>query len=247
MDNDNILKAANYADGEMNAQEQQEFELLLQSDAELREYVAQYRQATTALKANLLPDAKLDELKTTLGKLNNQYFKAEETKPEAKVVSFRQYTRWISGVAAILILGLVVFNPWRKSLYEQYGTATTMSVTERGSNTQTNLEKAAAYYNKKEFTEAEKLLAVEYMADPKNSLAAYYYGITLIQEGQEAKARQILEQLYNGESAFKYDAAYYIALSYVKQKDNANAKKWLKNIPQGTSNYAKAKELEGKL
>jgi anti-sigma factor RsiW len=54
MDNDNILKASNYADGEMDAQEQQEFELLLQSDAELREYVAQYRQAATALKANLL-------------------------------------------------------------------------------------------------------------------------------------------------------------------------------------------------
>lgn len=242
MDNDNILQAANYVDGEMTLQEQQEFELLLQNDAELRAYVTQYTQATAALKANLLPDAKLNELKHTLGGLNNQYFKTD-----AKVVSFKQYARWLSGVAAILILALVVFNPWQKSLYEQYVTATSMSVTERGSGTQTNLKKAAEYYNKKEFTEAEKLLATAYAADPKNSLAAYYYGITLIENGQEAKARQILEQLYNGESAFKYDAAYYVALSYVKQKDNANAKKWLKNIPQGASNYAKAKELEEKL
>lgn len=242
MNDDNILQAANYVDGEMTLQEQQDFEQLLQNDAELRQYVAQYTQATAALKASLLPDARLNELKNTLGNLNDQYFK-----PEAKVVSFKQYARWLSGVAAILILSLVVFNPWRKSLYEQYGTATSMSVTERGSNTQTNLEKAAEHYNKKEFTKAEKLLATEYAADQKNSLAAYYYGITLIETGQETKARQILTQLYNGESAFKYDAAYYIALSYVIQKDNANAKKWLKNIPEGSSNYAKAKELEGEL
>ncbi|MES2278228.1 MAG: hypothetical protein V4592_19515 [Bacteroidota bacterium] len=242
MENDSILQASRYADGEMDAQEQRDFELLLQTDAELKGYVEQYQQATVALKAHFAPDENLDKLKQTLSGLNQQYFK-----PEAKVVSFKTYTRWVSGVAAILIIGLFVFNPWRKSLYEQYSTATTMSVTERGAGPQTNLEKAAAYYNKKDFNHAEPLLAQEYAADPKNSLAAYYYAITLIQDKQEAKARDILQILYNGQSAFKYNAAYYIALSYVKQKDNAQAKKWLRLVPVGTANYAKAKELLGKL
>ena len=189
-----------------------------------------------------MADAKLDDLKQTIKSLNKTHFKAE-----AKVVSFKSYTRWISGIAAVLILGLIVFNPWKKSLYEEYSTAGSMSVTERGEGPQTNLEKAAAYYNKKDYIAAEKLLAKEYAANPKNSMAAYYYSITLIQDKQEAKGRGILQQLYGGESAFKYDAAYQIAMSYVKQKDNANAKKWLRNVPPGTSNYAKAKELEGKL
>jgi hypothetical protein len=56
----------------------------------------------------------------------------------------------------MLILGLIVFNPWRKSLYEEYSTATTMSVAERGEGTETNLEKAAAFYNNKEFIRRQK-------------------------------------------------------------------------------------------
>jgi tetratricopeptide (TPR) repeat protein len=242
MDNESLLQASNYVDGEMDPQEQKDFELQLQGDAELRQYVEQYRQATTALKTHLTPDANRDNLKQTLNGLNKQHFK-----PEAKVISFKSYTRWISGLAAVLILGLIVFNPFKKSLYDEYSINSSMSVSERGEGAQTNLEKAAAFYNKKDYAEAEKLLAKEYAANPKNSMAAYYYGITLIQDKQEAKARGVLQQLYQGESAFKYDAAYYIALSYVKQKDNTNAKKWLKNVPPGTSNYAKAKELEGKL
>ncbi|MBD1386138.1 tetratricopeptide repeat protein [Mucilaginibacter rigui] len=242
MDNESILQASNYVDGEMDLQQQKDFELQMQGDAELREYVEQYREASIALKTMLAPDASLNNLKQTLGNLNKTHFKAE-----AKVVSFKSYTRWISGVAAVLILGLIVFNPWKKSLYEEYSTASSMSVSERGEGAQTNLEKAAAYYNKKDYAAAEKLLAKEYAANPNNSMAAYYYGITLIQDKQEAKARGILQQLYRGESAFKYDAAYYMALSYVKQNDKANARKWLKHVPPGTSNYTKAKELESKL
>jgi hypothetical protein len=242
MENDSLLQAANYVDGEMDAQEQKDFELQKQGDAELRQYVEQYRQASIALSRHLAPDKKLDNLKQTLGSLNQQYFK-----PEAKVVSFKNYTRRIGAVAAVLIFGLIVFNPWRKSLYEEYGTATTMSVAERGNGTETNLEKAAAYYNKKEFSQAEKLLAKEYTADAKNSLVAYYYAITLIEDKQEAKARGILQQLYNGESAFKYDAAYYMGLSYVKQKDYANAKQWLHKIPAGLAISKKAQQLEEKL
>ncbi|RYU90721.1 hypothetical protein EWM62_08730 [Mucilaginibacter terrigena] len=242
MDNDSLLQAANYVDGEMEPQQQKDFELQMQADAELRAYVEQYRQAKTALKTHLTPDANLNNLKQTLNGLNKTHFK-----PGAKVVSFKAYTRWITGVAAVLILGLIVFNPWKKSLYDEYTISSSMSVSERGEGSQTNLERAAAFYNKKNYAQAEKLLAKEYAANPKNSMAAYYYSITLIQDKQEASGREILQQLYAGESAFKYDAAYYIALSYVKQKDNVNAKKWLRNVPPGTSNYAKAKELEGKL
>jgi hypothetical protein len=251
MEDDSILKASRYADGDMDPQEQQQFELQLQTNAELKEYVEQYKQASIALKNHFTPDENLVNLQQTLGGLNNEYFKEEATvaaiKPEAKVVSFKNYSRWIAGVAAILLIGFFLFNPWRKSLYDEYNTAITMSVAERGAGPQTNLEKAAAYYNKKDFTNAEILLAKEYAADAKSTLVAYYYAITLIQDNQEAKARTILESLYNGESAFKYDAAYYLALSYVKQKNNAEAKKWLKLVPVGTSNYNKAVELAGKL
>jgi hypothetical protein len=242
MKDDDILLASRYVDGEMDEAEQLQFETLLQADTELQAYVAQYRNADAALRARFTPDATLNSLQQTLKGLNAEHFK-----PEAKVVSFKPYVKWLSGIAAVLAIGLMIYIPTRKSLYDQYSTATSMSVAERGAGTQTRLEKAAGYYNHKEFNEAEKLLAQEYAANPKNSQAAYYYAITLIQNKQEAKARVILQELYKGESVFKYDAAWYMALSYVKVKDEVNAKIWLDKIPAGTSNYVKAVELKGKL
>ena len=242
MKDEDILQASRYVDGEMDEAEQQQFEALLVDDTELQTYVTQYREADNALRAHFSPDANLQNLKQTLSALNAEHFKQE-----AKVVSFRPYIKWLSGVAAMLAIGIMIYIPTRKSLYDQYNTTTTMSVAERGAGEQTQLEKAAEYYNHKEFSEAEKLLAKEYAAKPNNSQAAYYYAITLIKNKQEAKGRVILQQLYNGESVFKYDAAWHMALSYVKVKDSANAKVWLNKIPAGTSNYKKAVELKGKL
>jgi len=243
MNDDSILLASRYVDGDMDTPEKQDFELLMQSDAELRAYVDQYKQANDALKIRFAPNAGLDNLKQTLSGLNQQYFKEE-----AKVVSMRpKYIKWLSAVAAVLFIGLMVWQPWQKSLYEQYSTATSMSVAERGASQETDLDRAAAFYNKKEFVNAEKLLEKEYAAHPENSLVAYYYAITLIEDKQEPRARFILEKLYKGESAFKYNAAYYIALSYIKQKDKENCKKWLKLIPNGNSNSTKATELLAKL
>jgi hypothetical protein len=242
MNDDSIFMASRYVDGDMSTEERNDFESLLQANAELRAYVAQYTAAQNALRIKLVPDTGLDNLKQTLGSLNHQYFNEE-----AKVVSLKPYIKWLGAVAAAMLLGLMVWAPWQKSLYEQYGTATSMSVTERGAGAQTDLEKAADFYNKKNFTIAEKLLAKVFTEKPENSLAAYYYAITLIENKQDAKARGILGKLYAGESAFKYDAAYYIALSYIKEKDKKNCRLWLEKIPPGTANYKKAKELEGKL
>lgn len=246
MNDEQILQASRYADGEMDAPEQQDFEALMQQDDELRNYVTQYREAQNALRMHLVPDPQRDQLKQTLAGLNNTYFKEQE-KPEAKVVSFRSYARWISGVAAVLIIGLLIFNPWRGDLYHQYSTATTMSVSERGAGPETDLERAAALYNDKKYSQAEPLLATISKADTTNSLVQFYYAVTLIEDKKEADARPVLEKLYNGQSAFKYNAAYYMALSYIKVKDKANCRKWLERVPQGTSNYAKAQELLKKL
>lgn len=242
MKDDDRLQASRYADGEMDKAEQQQFETRLQSDAELQAYLNQYKNAQTALRARFTPDTNLHSLEQTLSSLNAEHFKHE-----AKVITFKPYVKWLSGIAAVLAIGLMIYIPTRKNLYEQYHTVTTMSVAERGAGQPTPLEKAATYFNHKEFGQAEKLLAKEYANNPKNSQAAYYYALTLIEVKQEAKARLILQELYNGESAYKYDAAWAMALSYVKVKDNTNAQIWLAKIPAGTSNYARALELKEKL
>lgn len=241
MNEEKLLTVARYLEGDMELQEKQEFETLLQTDGELKTLLAEYKNVHQTLKMKIAPSEEDKEVEATLAAFGKQYFKNQEH-PPVKVVRLQSYLKWIS-VAAILVIGLLVWAPWSANLYDKYSISKEMSVVERGADTKNNLEKAADFYNAHDFSAAREILAQEYALSPENSLVAYYYGITLIETGKENDARTILTNLYEGESVFKYDAAYYIGLSFVKQKDKQQALAWFAKIPQGTSNYDKAQEL----
>ena len=255
MNEEKLLTVARYLEGDMEAQEKESFEVQLQSDEELQGLVAAYQNIHQTLKMKIAPAQEDQQVEATLAALNKQYFeggavtenKKKENKNEvAKVVPLNQYLKWLS-IAAVLIIGLFVWAPWSADLYEKYAVSKEMSVVERGAGQADLLEKAAVLYNNGDYAGARKLLEKEYQAKPEHSIAAYYYGITLIETGSYDKARAVLTVLYDGESVFKYDAAYYIGLSYVKQKNHRQALDWLMKIPQGTSHYANAQELTQKL
>nr|WP_068890730.1 hypothetical protein [Pedobacter panaciterrae] len=173
---------------------------------------------------------------------------SEEGKPvetQLKKVSFKSYIKWIA-LAVVLVIGLFIWAPWSSGLYNKYAISKQMSVTERGESAGV-LTKAAELYNSGDYTAARKIMQKEYMSNPQDPLLSYYFSITLIKNSQEHEARTVLAKLYEGESAFKYDAAYYVALSYIKQDNKKDALIWLSKIPEGTPNYEKAKELSGKL
>jgi len=258
LNEDKLLAVARYQEGDMEPQERQNFEVLLQEDAELQELQASYKNINQTLKMKIAPEAEDLQLQNTLSVLNEQYFKALSTaaaheleKPihepkVTKVVSIKPYLKWVS-IAAVLIIGLFVWAPWSSGLYNQYSFSKEMSVAERGSDQQNRMAKAATLYNKGDYAEARKILQQEYMMNPQNPLLAYYFAITLIETGQEYEARTVLISLYNGESVFKYDAAFYVALSFVKQDDKGQAIAWLSKIPKDNSNYDKAQSLMQKL
>ena len=152
----------------------------------------------------------------------------------------------LGSVVVVLIISLFIWAPWSSGLYNKYAISKQMSVTERGESAGV-LTKAAELYNSGDYTAARKIMQTEYMSNPQDPLLSYYFSITLIKNSQEHEARTVLKKLYEGESAFKYDAAYYVALSYIKQDNKKEASIWLSKIPQGTPNYEKAKELSGKL
>lgn len=250
MNEEKLLTVARYLEGDMELQEKEVFESSVQADPELRELIAEYKNVHQTLKMKIAPDEADRQLEATLSALSKQYFKdseAEAGKQAAPVVvSLKPYLKWLS-VAAVLVIGLLVWAPWSASLYEKYAISREMSVVERGDGGQNNLDKAAEFYNAGDFKAASGLLQKEYALKPDNSLVAYYYGVTLIETAKSAEARTILTKIAEGESVFKYDAAYYIALSYVKDKNNQDALIWLAKIPQGTSHYDKAQELTKKL
>lgn len=247
MNEEKLLTVARYLEGDMELQEKNAFEALLQTDTELQELLAEYKNVHQTLKIKIAPSAEDQQLAATLSSLNQQYFKdraADEN--TAKVISFRPYLKWIS-IAAVLVIGLLVWAPWSANLYEKYSISREMSVAERGDGSEDTLQKAAELYNAKDFTGAGNILEKAHAAAPEDAMLAYYYGLTLIETGKSAAARAILSKLYAGESVFKYDAAYAVALSYVKEKDHPKALEWLKKIPEGSANYSKADELIKKI
>jgi hypothetical protein len=112
------------------------------------------------------------------------------------------------------------------------------------------MQEGVTAFNKKDFLTAASYLGETYKLDTANSFAAFYYSVALLHTGQadqQKTARAILNRLYAGESAFKYEAAFYQALSYLQEKDNHTCINWLQKIPADASNYNKAQELLKKL
>ena len=147
----------------------------------------------------------------------------------------------------IIAIALFIWSPWKSGLYYKYAISKEMPINTNPVGEEANLNKAAELYNSGDYSDARKIMQKEYMSNPQNPLLSYYFSITLIENSQEHEARTVLFKLYEGESAFKFDAAYYIALSYLKQDNKTEAKNWLSKIPVGTANYGKAQELLKKL
>ncbi|MEE1945077.1 tetratricopeptide repeat protein [Pedobacter sp. KR3-3] len=242
MAEDKIIWTARFVEGDLNEAEMAEFEAQLQTDAELQQHLKNYRQLQQELRLQLAPDAHRKALQQTLGKLNSQYFGHE-----TKMLSLKPIIKWASGIAAVLAIGLFIWAPWRGDLYQQYHTPGQMLVTERGAASETELDKAAAFYNDGKYAEAKNILEKLYSKDSQNAQLSYYYAQTLLATEQVEQGRELLNAIYNGESAFKYDAAYAMAMSYLKTGQKTECKTWLQKIAKGTTHYQKATDLIQKL
>lgn len=239
MTEDKILLVARYVERDMDEAEIADFETRLTSDEELQKNLEEYENVHQGLKMKLAND---EEFIHTLKGLNQQYFG-----DEPKVVSFKPAIKWLSGIAAILVIGLFVWAPWNTDLYESYNDNSKMLVTERGAERVTDLDKAAGFYNEKNYEAAKASLERLYAQQPSNAMIGYYYGLSLLKTNAVKKAREVLIPIFDGESVFKYESAYAVALSYLKEDNKADCKTWLQKIPAETTRYQQAKALLAEL
>src|SRR5687767_6430080 len=112
MAEDQILLVARYMENDMDEAERAAFKERLVSDTALQEQVKAYEDIHQGLKMKL---SNHDELQATLTGLNKQYFREE-----SKVISIKPAIKWLSGIAAILVIGLMIWAPWNANLYETY-------------------------------------------------------------------------------------------------------------------------------
>jgi predicted Zn-dependent protease len=236
---------ARYEAGEMDAAAKAAFESSLAVDPDLQQQLALYKEVHHSLQQQFGTDPQKEQLQHTFSQLRKEYFQAPAS--AAKVFSLKRYLRPAISVAAAAIIAVCIWQPWQPDLFTSYARTEMIANVERGDNADTLLQQATIAFNKADFTTAGTLLEKTIQLQPQHSFANFYYGVALTQLNQLDKARAVLTALYNGSSAFKYDAAFYLALGYVRENNKAEAKKWLRHIPQDAAIYGKAIELSEKL
>ena len=234
-----------YLDGIMNATERAAFEKLMQQDEGLKNEVTLLKDINETLKIKLQPGENEKALRNTMNELHEEHFGVKE---KAKIIPFRR-SRWMVAAAAVFIITMIlsVWQPWQKSLFQQYAAVEMPAVSERGAGEDIRLRQATEFFNNNNFTSAIPLFKLILKDDPQNTFVQYYYAIALLQNGEVENSRKELTLLYNGASLFKNDAAFYIALSYLREKNKAACATWLNKIVTDAGIYSRAQELLKKL
>jgi hypothetical protein len=233
-----------YVDGEMSSEELQNFEEQLQQDEELKKEVELYKEVNDVLKEKLHPSNEELNLRNSLDDLREKYF---SEKPKAKIISFKRVTMYVAAAAAILLIFVFIWSPWKQNLFDKYASTEMSSSAERGGDTDSLIRKATVDFNDKKFTEAIPIFEEILKTDSADSYTHFYYAIALLQTDKIDQSRIELLNLYSGTSLFKYNAAFYMALSYLKENDKEHCKEWLNKIPADADVNGKAKELYSKL
>jgi len=236
---------ARYAEGDMTAEERSVFETALAGDESLRRELALYREVHSSLQQQFGADDQRDQLQHTLQSMRSEFFGGAPQ--PAKVVSFKRFLRGAAAVAAVLIAVVMIWQPWKAGLFETYSDISMVAPAERGTSADTLLQQATNNFNNKNYPAAATALQQVRQQDTANSFVNFYYGIALLHTGQVTVARAIFNQLYAGQSAFKFEAALFQALGYLKENDKTHCREWLQKIPADAPNYNKAKELLQKL
>jgi tetratricopeptide (TPR) repeat protein len=236
---------ARYAEGDMAADERLAFEAALASDETLQRQLDLYREVHGSLQQHFSADEQRDQLKDTLHSLRGEFF--NEASQPGKVVSMKRWLRRAVAVAAVLIAVVFIWQLMQPDLFEKYSATSMAAPAERGEQAADMLEGAVAAFNKKDYSSAAEALAHIIKHDKANSYVNFYLGVSLLKLNRLAEAREIFNQLYTGQSAFKFEAAFYQALTYLKEDNKPLCKEWLLKIPVDAPNYNKAQELLEKL
>lgn len=237
---------ARYAEALMEPAEKLAFESALETDAQLREQLALYRETHRSLEQHFGQDEQAEKLQQTLQGMRSEFFTSQGRVP-AKVIPLKKYLRRVVAVAAVAVIALFVWQPWETDLYSEFAATKMVTSVERGGKADTLMQKATSAFNQLDFVTAAVLLQEVVQLEPDNSFAQYYFGVALLQSGKPDPAREVLTKLYEGASAFKYEAAFYMGLSYLRQNDKPTCKTWLERIPADAGNYQKAQSLLNKL
>ena len=227
-----------YLNGELNAEDQQQFEQELRSNAQLQEQVNAYRLLNSTVGKHQQAEQTLPELKQILDPLTHQYFK----KGKAKVFAMRR-TMYMLAAAASVVLILLLALPGTSP--DSYSFDDMPGAIVRG--TEDEKAKAAQLFNNKQYTEAATAFANLKATAPADATVDFYLGLSLLKTEKYAEALTLFETLANGTSVYAEDANFFAALSAYHLQQNDKAKLYAEKVKEGSRHWKNAKAIKKKL
>jgi tetratricopeptide (TPR) repeat protein len=217
---------SDYSEGLLDENGRKDFERQLQADQKLMKHYEKYQEAQ-----------KLLELQA--GQFIKQKLKA--LTPEAKQSKVIPISRYIVGVAAVVIL-LVLFIGWggmrnqysNESLLEVYAEAYPADPV-RGEQTQRQIwENASLAYTNEEYQEAIRLFSAVQPDNARFIEAQFLVGNAAVMRGEYDLAISALEKVLAAEDKrFAKPAEWYLVLAHLGKGDEVRSREIAKKIFDG--------------
>lgn len=236
MNEDHFLEFDEYIQGEMPVADKLAFEQQLKEQLELAMAFETYQGLHLHLENKFGKENELAAFKQHLKGISKDHFKKE--KP--KVMVFKPWYYAVAASVAVLI-GLFFVNKHSDPVFEDYNQPETAFFTERG-EANTALKMAQDAFNAKKYKEAIPFFETILKTDNSAEIQ-YFYGMSLLEENQLAKAEGVFMTLKSGNSIYRDKAAWRLALSMLKRKKDKECKKLLLAIPSDFEDYDQVESL----
>ncbi len=268
---DILAKIECYLDGNMNADELEEFENLVKSDEQLSEYIEVNRQMRLQYSnqdwgfmedskdnselnelASLFEDDKTEATKKAIIEAGEGYLSEEPTTEKKGGRTKFYYAFTIAASIALLISFLLNdHGQTNNEIYLSYdGWSELPSLVERGDLENEMLMNGERAFENRNYKEAKELFGkVASSAESFNANVALYLGISQLELDEYDGALSSFQKLIESNSIDASKGYWYQGLVYLKMDDRVNAIRVFEKITADTSNYnyAEAEEILEKI
>lgn len=259
MDEEIYKKIEAYLGGDMTSEEQEQFELMMSKDMELKKEVNLAneinhhlnKESWLSLKGTKNKQARNDiedyiksneatEIKSSISAAGKRYKKSQYS------LRRRIFIISIAGIFTIVLLSTIFLNQNSSTtdLYSKYYTENDLpSIVKRGSQNEF-LNNGIIAFKAKKYEKAITFFE-DYLKENSDPLIYSYIGISYLELDKTKDALSSFDKLLHSVSLDKSKALWYKSLIYLRMNDKVELKKTLSSIISDSTNfnYNKAKEL----
>jgi len=243
MANIEIKQIFDFLEGNLSAEEHEQFASMLKDNDSLKREV----EAVKQMKSYALSKKAETQAKIAVSNVHKRYAtqQKEQAKPQSSIM---RYLAPI-GVAAAILIGLFLSQGLlntnvldNQEIYSQYFDPVDLSLINRSDADQSLQLEAENAFNSGDYDNAINKLQELQAIDAEEQLYDLYLALSFIEKNEFDKAETLLNPLLN-DPEYTSEAYYFKALSKLKQSQRVEANNLLKNIQEGSTRYKQAQEI----